>query len=200
MLLGPESPSTPGYAVQVVYRPARQVGGDFHQQIPGDDGSLLTVVGDVSGKGLPAAMLVSTVIGALADLPSRRPAEVLAHLNRALAGRARGGFVTCCAALIHREASVEIANAGHIPPWLGPKPLEMEGGLPLGLAPDVDYAQYSFPLDGQVLTMLSDGVIEARNAQGELFGFERTQAAIGQSAAQIAKRKRISGRTTTSWS
>jgi hypothetical protein len=68
MLLAPGAGQTNGFAVEAVYRPAREVGGDFHQEIAGEDGSLLVVVGDVSGKGLPAAMLVSTVVGALGDL------------------------------------------------------------------------------------------------------------------------------------
>jgi phosphoserine phosphatase RsbU/P len=76
----------PGFTIESVYAPATQVGGDFFRVMPADDGSLLLVMGDVSGKGLKAAMTVSTIMGALQDYSSRSPAEVLAHLNRVLHG------------------------------------------------------------------------------------------------------------------
>jgi serine phosphatase RsbU (regulator of sigma subunit) len=81
---------TPGYAVESVYLPAQQVGGDFFQVLPGEDGSLLIVVGDVSGKGLKAAMTVSTIVGALRGCTMRKPAKVLAYLNRILYGQISG--------------------------------------------------------------------------------------------------------------
>jgi len=94
--LVPEVTPVPGFHIDAAYLPAKEVGGDFYQLLPGGDGSLLVVVGDVSGKGLDAAMVVAATVGALGDLGSRVPSDVLAHLNRALIGKTRGGFVTCC--------------------------------------------------------------------------------------------------------
>ena len=94
--------------------PSRQRSGrDFFQVRPGDDGSLLIVIGDVSGKGLKAAMTVSAIVGALRGCALRTPVEVLAYLNSALHGQV-SGFFTCCAALIEAEGKVRIANAGAI--------------------------------------------------------------------------------------
>ncbi|MEI9968993.1 MAG: PP2C family protein-serine/threonine phosphatase [Terracidiphilus sp.] len=82
----------------------------------GADGSLLIVVGDVSGKGLKAAMTVSTIVGALRDFPERRAAKVLAHLNRVLCGQITG-FATCCVALVEQNGATTVSNAGHVPPY-----------------------------------------------------------------------------------
>ena len=168
--------------VDTFYAPAREVGGDFYHQIPGEDGSLLIVVGDVSGKGLNAAMLVASVVGALGNQFSRLPGQVLSHLNRALEGKTSGGFVTCRCALLHSDGSAE-----HISPYLGDQSLELDSGLPPGLSPDAEYPESSVTLNGQTLTSLSDGVPEARNAKGELFGFDHTAAIMQQTAASIAK-------------
>ena len=193
MLLNTGPAQTPNFTVEAAYLPAREVGGDFHQEIASPDGSLLVVVGDVSGKGLPAAMLVSTVIGALGDLASRRPADVLSHLNRALAGRTPGGFVTCCCALLTSDGQAVLANAGHIPPYLGETPVELESGLPLGVVPSAEFVERSSTLDGRGLTFISDGVLEAAGAQGELFGFDRTAAIATRPAHEIAEAARAWG-------
>jgi len=190
-LLGAGSDAQPpGFTVDVAYFPAREVGGDFYQYIPGQDGSLLVVVGDVSGKGLNAAMLVASVLGALGNEPSRDPAVVLGNLNRAISGKTRGGFVTCCCALIHADGRMEIANAGHIPPYLGDGAVEVESGLPLGIVPDASYAATTSELGSSALTLVSDGVVEAENANRELFGFDRTREVSNQSAQAIAEAAR----------
>ena len=116
LLLPARSPETPGFAVESVYLPAQEVGGDFWHIVPRPDGALLAVVGDVSGKGLQAAMTVSTIMGALRDDRERGPAALLEHLNRVLYGQI-SGFVTCCAALIGTDGSVVVANAGHLAPY-----------------------------------------------------------------------------------
>src|SRR6185503_1716813 len=85
----------PGFRIESVYKPAQQVGGDFFYVRPGDDGGILVVIGDVSGKGLRAAMTVNSVIGALRTMPTLPPARILGDLNRGLAGQMHGGFVTC---------------------------------------------------------------------------------------------------------
>ncbi|HUA61102.1 MAG TPA: PP2C family protein-serine/threonine phosphatase [Verrucomicrobiae bacterium] len=195
MLLAPGTGGNTGFAVEAVHRPAREVGGDFHQEIAGPDGSLLVVVGDVSGKGLPAAMLVSTVVGALGDLSSRRPSEVLSHLNRALAGRTSGGFVTCCCALVGPDGGAILANAGHIPPFLDDVSLELDNGLPLGIDPDAKYLESPCMVGVQRLTFISDGVIEAAGANGELLGFERTREISTRPANEIAAAAQAWGQT-----
>jgi len=190
-MLVPEGMETaPGFAFDAAYLPAKEVGGDFYQSLPGDDGSLLVVTGDVSGKGLDAAMLVATVVGALRNEPSRRPAEVLTHLNRSLLGRARGGFVTCVCAVLHPDGSCRIANAGHLVPFLGGREIDMESSLPLGITADVIYVEFPLQIGERTLTILSDGVVEATNSKGELFGFDRTRKISGQTATEIANAAR----------
>jgi phosphoserine phosphatase RsbU/P len=186
-LLIPAVPAvTPGFNVESIYLPAAEVGGDFFHILPGADGSLLILVGDVSGKGLKAAMTVSAIVGALRDNGNRRPAQVLAHLNRVLCGQV-SGFVTCCATLIAKEGAMTLANAGHLAPYRNGEEIQVDNGLPLGIAPDAAYTESTIHLaPGDALTFLSDGVVEAQSATGELFGFDRTRAISTQSAEAIA--------------
>jgi hypothetical protein len=187
LLVPATTPSTPGFAVESVYLPASEVGGDFFHISPGEDGSLLIVVGDVSGKGLKAAMTVSMIVGALRNETSRQPAQVLAHLNRVLHGQV-SGFVTCSAALIASDGAMTIANAGHLAPYRNGEELAVDSGLPLGILAEGSYAETNYPLAlGDRLTFVSDGVVEATNEKRELFGFERTQAISHQSAHAIAE-------------
>ncbi len=186
LLVPTTPPSTPGFAVESVYLPASSVGGDFFQTSPGDDGSLLVVVGDVSGKGLKAAMTVSTIIGALRGCTARKPSEVLAYLNRVLHGQVKG-FVTCSAALITADGAMTLANAGHLAPYCNGEELSVNSGLPLGIVADGDYAETTYAIaPGDRLTFVSDGVVEATNEKRELFGFERTQQISSQPAQTIA--------------
>ncbi len=189
ILIPEELPSIPGLAVESAYLPAQQVGGDFFQLLPTGDGGLLLVVGDVSGKGLPAAMLVSVLVGAIRSTAefTRNPAEVLAHLNERLVGRAKGGgFSTAIAALISPDGRVTIANAGHLSPYLDGKEVELPNALPLGIVSGTTYETSQFHLrPGSRLTFYSDGVVEAQNEKGELFGFERGQQISTRPAAAI---------------
>jgi phosphoserine phosphatase RsbU/P len=187
LLFPAEPPDTPGFAVESVYLPASEVGGDFFQIMPASDGSLLVVVGDVSGKGLKAAMTVGAIIGALRGCPVRKPAEVLAYLNRVLHGQITG-FVTCTAALIAANGNMTLANAGNLPPYRNGQELDVESGLPLGITPDASYLESAFQLHpNDRLTFVSDGVVEATNEGRELFGFHRTEAISTQSASAIAE-------------
>ncbi len=187
-LLFPAKPAaTPGFAIESVYLPASEVGGDFFQIMPADDGSLLLVVGDVSGKGLKAAMTVGSIIGALRGCLVRKPAEVLAHLNRVLHDQITG-FVTCTAALIAADGNMTLANAGNLPPYRNGQELDVESGLPLGITLDARYSETTYQLKpNDRLTFVSDGVVEATNERRELFGFQRTQAISTQSASAIAE-------------
>jgi hypothetical protein len=177
----------PGFRIESVYAPAKHVGGDFFRVLPAPDGSVLVVVGDVSGKGLKAAMTVSTIMGALRDYPLRRPTEVLSHLNRVLYGQV-SGFVTCCATLIEADGAMILANAGNPAPYQNGDEIAVEPGLPLGLVAEASYAETRCQVDpGDRLTFVSDGVVEATNLQGELYGFERTEAISRQPASMIAE-------------
>ena len=173
----------PGFAVSSVYRPASEVGGDFFQIIPLQGDGTLIVAGDVSGKGLRAAMTVSLVVGALRTLAEydSSPAAVLAGLNRRLIGRTQGGFVTCCAVLIDAHGRATMANAGHCQPYLDGHEVDLPNGLPMGLVEGAEYEELAMDVShGQQLTLLSDGVVEARNHHGELYGFDRLNQLMQQ--------------------
>jgi sigma-B regulation protein RsbU (phosphoserine phosphatase) len=179
----------PGFRIQSVYLPSRQVGGDFFRVLPEPDGSVLVIVGDVSGKGLRAAMTVSAIIGALRTMPVLAPARILAALNRGLVGQLQGGFVTCCVAHISADGAMTIANAGNPAPYRNGAEMAVEPGLPLGLVDESTYAEMHYRLaPNDRLTFVSDGVVEATNAQGDLYGFDRTQAASTEHANEIARR------------
>jgi serine phosphatase RsbU (regulator of sigma subunit) len=184
-LLASSAESPAGFEVTAVYRPAQEVGGDFYRTELLEDGSLLVVVGDVSGKGLDAALLVAAVLGGLAIEKEKRPGVLLADLNRAVAGRTAGGFITACCARFYPDGRAVIANAGHISPYLAGQEIVLDNGLPLGISVEAGYGETAIQATG-TLTFLSDGVAEARNAKGELLGFERMAALTTRSAAEIA--------------
>jgi hypothetical protein len=182
-------PLVEGYRIESAYLPAQEVGGDFYQVLEQRDGAHLIVVGDVSGKGLKAAMTGTLAIGAVRSLAGDGlgPAELLTRLNRQLAQEPDGGFITCVCMRVSRNGRVVIANAGHPSPYCNGAEIDLDGDLPLGIAEDVTYTETEFSLEaGETLTLLSDGVVEARIASGELFGFERTCSISTQSAEKIA--------------
>jgi hypothetical protein len=169
-------PALPGYAVTSAYLPAQEVGGDFFQVIPLPQESALLIVGDVSGKGLKAAMTVSLIVGALRSLveTTEDPAEILAGLNRRVYGRLRGGFVTCLVLRLGAEGQCVMASAGHLAPFLNGDEIPVPPALPLGLIAEAEFEKATASLGiGDRLTLYTDGLLEARNAAGELFGFRR---------------------------
>lgn len=188
--LVPESlPEMEGFQIEAAYFPAEEVGGDFYQVLDTKGGAKLIVVGDVSGKGLKAAMTGTLALGALRALATEGlgPGGLLARLNRQLVQTSNEGFVTCVCARMTPQGDVIVANAGHLPPYRNGEELLLEPDLPLGIAEDERYAEHAFHLDqGDQLTLLSDGVVEARDAQGALFGFERTRAISARPADAIA--------------
>ena len=190
-LILPESSETfPGFRVDSVYTPSQQVGGDFFQILPDGSGGILAVIGDVAGKGLPAAMLVSMLVGSIrtAAEGTTDPARILHALHERLIGRTRGGFSTALAVHIAKDGSVNIANAGHLPPCSGGKEIPLPGALPLGIPGGGKYETTSLTLaPGGRFTFYTDGVVEAQNANRELFGFDRAQAISTHSAAEIAE-------------
>jgi Stage II sporulation protein E (SpoIIE)/7TM diverse intracellular signalling len=190
VLIPNEIPPVPGFRIHCVYRPAGQVGGDFFQVIPLASGGALIAVGDVSGKGMPAAMTVSLLVGTFRTLAhyTHRPSEILASMNRRMLSRSQGGFTTCVVLRIEPEGTVIVANAGHLAPCLAGQEIAVENGFPLGITAETDYPEVSIqlPVSAQ-LTLYTDGVVEARARSGELFGFERAAALSTQSAEVIAQ-------------
>jgi hypothetical protein len=176
-VLIPETlPSVPGFTVTSAYRPAQQVGGDFFQIISLEGGSTLVVLGDVSGKGLKAAMAVSLIVGAVRaladDYPA--PAQLLTQLNRRLHGRLQEGFATCLILHLKPDGACVLASAGHPAPYLNDREIELPGALPLGVSTGTTYLQSEFNVrPGDHFALYTDGLLEARRPSGELYGFER---------------------------
>jgi hypothetical protein len=181
-VLVPEAlPRVPGYAITSAYQPAAEVGGDFFQLVQVDNKTSILAVGDVSGKGLKAAMTVSLIIGALRTLTdlTSQPEKILEMLNRRMIGRLQHGFVTCLVIRISSDGSCIAASAGHPAPFVGDHEVNMPPATPLGLDPDATYERQPFDLRvGARLTVYTDGLLEARNRDGELFGFQRLEKLI----------------------
>jgi hypothetical protein len=189
----PEAYTTlPGLIVESEYRPAREVGGDFFQVIPNHkDNSLLIVAGDVTGKGLQAGMLVALLVGAIRTAASFNtdPQFVLGQLNERLLGRSNAQ-ATCLALRIGEDGAVTLANAGHMAPYLNGEMMHVEGALPLGMVSLPDFSVMRFKLrDRDKLVLLSDGVVEAMDADGQLFGFDRVLRLLRAtgSATEVAR-------------
>ena len=177
----------PGCRIEVAFLPAREVGGDFYACRLLSDNRQRILIGDVSGKGAAAAMTAAVLLGAAQQRDSDSPAALLQHLNRAMTDMRLGGFATCLCAEISPGGSLVLANAGHLAPYRNGEELPLESGLPLGITTHAEYTETRLQLaPGDSLTFLSDGVIEARNSAGELYGFDRTRQISTQSAEAIA--------------
>ena len=196
LLLPEHLPQIAGSSIESVYLPAREVGGDFFQVLETTPGSVLIVFGDVAGKGLPAAMLVAMLVGAIRTRAneSADPVDMLNSLNERLCENAHGGLATCVAVHISAEGSVDLANAGQLPPYLNGEEINLEGALPLGVAPGIEFATTRFWLKpGDRLAFVSDGVVEAQNSRKELFGFDRLREISTETAVRIADAARRFG-------
>jgi phosphoserine phosphatase RsbU/P len=181
-LLPKASPYVPGFAISGLSIPARAVGGDWYDFIPFPDGRWGLVLADVSGKGTPAALLMSATRGMLRSLAEAccTPAEVLTKLNNLLVEDFPAGkFVTLLYAVLDPASrSVTFASAGHLQPLLvddsGTRFLDTERGLPLGLSCCGDYSQSTVTLSpGSRLVFYSDGISEASNQKEEEYGLDR---------------------------
>ncbi|HLI75550.1 MAG TPA: SpoIIE family protein phosphatase [Acidobacteriaceae bacterium] len=195
-VLVPEAlPSTPGLTIAAVYHPAEQVGGDFFQILPLSTGEVLIAIGDVAGKGLPAALTVSLILGTLRAIvgDASGPGTLMKRLNTALGGDG-AIFATCMLLQFSMQtATVTIANAGHLPAYCNRCELEITTALPLGMSPDAIFPEESFSLcGGEHIVLMTDRVPEAMHAR-ELFGFERAGALTHRCAAQIADVARAFG-------
>lgn len=142
VLLPREIPALPGFRIECEYRPAQEVGGDFFQVLETREGGVLVVIGDVSGKGVRAAMLVALVVGSLRTVAEETPEPqmILQRLNRRLCGRMEGGLATCLCARLVQDGFLTVANAGHLAPWLDGQEIDVPHDLPLGIADQVEYA------------------------------------------------------------
>ena len=185
-----EVPALPEWQLRPYYRPAREVGGDFYDFFLFEDGRLGLVIGDVTGKGIPAALVMATVHTMLRSTVREMisPGEVLARVNALLAAEIPAGmFVTCFYAILDpKSGDVKYANAGHEPPYRHRQGAAAElwaTGMPLGLMPDTRYEEYEDTLaPGETLLFYSDGLVEAHAPGGEMFGFPRLQALLASSS------------------
>ena len=196
------APTTAGkdWKMEAVYLPAAEVGGDFYTLLESGDKQFTLIIGDVSGKGLRAAMVVATILGAVRregqEGATISPAELLRRLNRTLCTSGLGGFASCVCASIDSGRIVRIANAGHPSPYLNGREIECPGALPLGIAPNADYEEVAVDIEpGDHLMFVTDGVIEAQDAAGKLFGFEKTQEMSLAPAGTVAEAARAFGQT-----
>jgi predicted ester cyclase len=185
-----EVPELEGWQITPYYQPAREVGGDFYDFHPLSEGRLGLVVGDATGKGVPAALVMSTALGMLQAvseaLDSSSPGEVLFRVNDTLLSRIPPNmFVTCFYAILEPESgSLTYANAGHDLPYLHRNGAAEElraRGMPLGLMPKMSYEEKEVILEaGDSVLLYSDGLVEAHNAEGEMFGFPRLQELMAE--------------------
>jgi serine phosphatase RsbU (regulator of sigma subunit)/ketosteroid isomerase-like protein len=190
-----EVPTLEGWQISPYYQPAREVGGDFYDFHLLSDGQLGVVVGDATGKGVPAALVMSTTCGMLQAvseaLDSSSPGEVLSRVNETLLSRIPSNmFVTCFYAILEPESgSLTYANAGHDLPYLhrgrGDAEELRARGMPLGLMPGMSYEEKEIVLDvGEGVFFYSDGLVEAHDPKGEMFGFPRLRALIAEHAQE----------------
>ena len=184
-----EVPELEGWEITPRYQPAREVGGDFYDFHLLSEGRLGVVVGDATGKGVPAALVMSTTCGMLqvtAGALDSSPGEVLAQVNETLLARIpQNMFVTCFYAILDPEsATLRYANAGHDPPYLhrnGNAEQLKARGMPLGLMPGMGYEEKETILEaGEVTLLYSDGLVEAHDPKGEMFGFPRLRELVAE--------------------
>jgi len=181
-------PELEGWEIAPRYRPAREVGGDFFDFLELEDGRLGLVVGDATGKGVPAALVMSTTCGMLRAVAqsSESPGEVLLRVNEALFSRIPPSmFVTCFYGVLDpKSGAFAYANAGHDMPYVrrGGDAGELRArGMPLGLMPGMDYEEKETILEaGEAALFYSDGLVEAHNPEGEMFGFPRLRELVAE--------------------
>jgi PAS domain S-box-containing protein len=186
-LLPKSVPELEGYQIAAYYQPAREVGGDFYDFLKQPHGRLGLIVGDATGHGMPAALVMATTRGMLrtSAQTSDSPSEVLQRVNNILYPEIPPHmFVTCLAALLDsRTGRLQYANAGHDLPYLrhtdGVSELRATG-MPLGLMPNMSYEEKEITLEpGESVLFYSDGLVEAHDPRREMFGFPRMQGFVG---------------------
>jgi predicted ester cyclase len=183
-----EVPQLEGWQITPYYRPAREVGGDFYDFHLLSDGRLGVVVGDATGKGVPAALVMATTCGMLrlAAQSYSSPGVMLQRVNEVLCPYIPANmFVTCFYAILDSESGLlRYANAGHDLPYLhhDGKAKELRArGMPLGLMPGMHYEEKEDSLEvGDGTLLYTDGLVEAHDPQREMFGFPRLQALVSE--------------------
>ncbi len=182
-------PTLEDWQIDPYCQPAREVGGDFYEFYQLGDGRVGFVVGDATGKGVPAAIVTTATaayLGAVAAASDSSPGEALALANEALFARIPPNmFVTCFYAILDpKSGSLTYANAGHDLPYLYRKGNAEElraRGMPLGMMPGMSYEEEEVTLtDGNCVLFHSDGLVEAHNPRGEMFGFPRLRALVAE--------------------
>jgi PAS domain S-box-containing protein len=183
------APELGSYQIATYYRPAREVSGDFYDFLELEDGRLGLVVGDASGKGIPAAMVMAntrSVLRTIAQGEDIAPGQVLEEANEILYPDIPPNmFVTCFYAILDpNTGSLTYANAGHDLPYLhrnGDAEELRARGMPLGLMPGMSYEEREVVVDaGESVLFYSDGLVEAHDPQGEMFGFPRLRALVAE--------------------
>jgi serine phosphatase RsbU (regulator of sigma subunit)/anti-sigma regulatory factor (Ser/Thr protein kinase) len=180
-------PDLPGWHVSAYYRPAREVGGDFYDFLELPDGRIGLVIGDVTDKGVPAAMVMAATRSVLRASAQRvvSPGEVLGRVNELMCPDMPAKmFVTCLYGVLEPSTGrFRFANAGHNLPYVrtAEGTIELRAtGMPLGLIPGITYEETEAVLEpGQVMLLHSDGVAEAHSAESEMFGFPRLLDVVG---------------------
>jgi predicted ester cyclase len=186
-----EVPELEGWRIATYYQPAREVGGDFYDLFELEEGRVGVVVGDATGKGMPAALVVSAASSMLRAVAqafhSSSPGEVLSRVNETLVARIPSNmFVTCFYAILDpKSATLSYANAGHDLPYMRHSDGDAEElrarGMPLGLMPGMIYEEVEVSLrEGKSVLFYSDGLVEAHDPKGEMFGFPRLRALVAE--------------------
>ncbi len=192
-LLPRDLPELEGWKIAYDYRPAREVGGDFYDFLPLSDGRLGVIIGDVSGKGIPAALVMAntqSVLRAIARRGDIDPGPVLAEANEVLFTYLPPNmFATCFYAVLDpTEGRLRYANAGHNLPCCWHEGLATDlraSGMPLGLMPTMDYEEKERTLaPGDGVLLYSDGLIEAHDPQREMFGTSRMVEFVGANSGK----------------
>jgi predicted ester cyclase len=182
-------PELKGWQITTYYQPAREVGGDFYDFLELPNGQLVLVVGDATGKGVPAALVMAStrsMLRAVAQASEYLPGDVLSRVNDSLVTEIPPNmFVTCFYAILDPESgSLTYANAGHDLPYLhrnGDAEELRAKGMPLGLMPTMVYEEKEIVLQaGETALLYSDGLVEAHDPKGEMFGFPRLRALIAE--------------------
>jgi serine phosphatase RsbU (regulator of sigma subunit)/predicted ester cyclase len=184
-----EVPEPEGWQISPFYRPAREVGGDFYDFLELKDGRLGLVVGDATGKGVPAALVMASarsMLRAVAQASAYSPGDVLSRVNDSLAiDIPPNMFVTCFYAILDpKSGHLRYANAGHDLPylWHGGGAEELKArGMPLGLMPGMSYEEKEVTMElGDSVLFYSDGLVEAHEPKGEMFGFPRLRGLVAE--------------------
>src|SRR5215212_530013 len=184
-----ETPTLAGWQISPYYQPAREVGGDFYEFFDLEGGRVGIVEGDATGKGVPAAFVMSAtcaLLGGVATASGSSPGDVLARVNEAVLARIPPNmFVTCFYAILEPESgTLNYANAGHDLPYLhrnGEAEELRARGMPLGLMPGMSYEEKETILhSGEAALLYSDGLVEAHDPEGDMFGFPRLRALVAE--------------------